>query len=90
MSEDNTMKVVDEWTNAACRMLKIDPEVLDTHLLLELTKEVAHEVARPAAPITTFLAGLAAGQAGGDGPAIRQAVQKMTALVEQWPDRPGA
>ncbi len=34
-----------------------------TRLVLDLARDVAHDVARPAAPLTTFLVGLAAGRA---------------------------
>ena len=34
-------------------------------LVLDLAREAAHGVARPAAPLTTFLAGYALGGAGG-------------------------
>lgn len=34
-------------------------------LVLDLAREAAHGVARPAAPLTTFLAGYALGAAGG-------------------------
>jgi hypothetical protein len=37
-------------------------------LVLDLTKDVAHGVARPAAPLTAYLLGLAAGRAAGAGP----------------------
>lgn len=41
--------------------------------VLDLARDVAHGVARPAAPLTTFLLGLAAGQRGGDQAAVDSA-----------------
>jgi len=43
-------------------------------LVLDLAREAAHGVARPAAPLTTFLAGYALGTEGG--------LDRLTALVD--------
>ena len=43
-------------------------------LVLDLAREAAHGVARPAAPLTTFLAGYALGAEGG--------LERLPALVE--------
>jgi hypothetical protein len=43
-------------------------------LVLDLAREAAHGVARPAAPLTTFLAGYALGAEGG--------LDRLAALVE--------
>ncbi|WP_405550811.1 DUF6457 domain-containing protein [Streptomyces sp. NBC_01171] len=72
-----------EWIAAAKAELGIDLDV-DIAELLDMTKVVAHEVARPAAPITSFLVGYAAAlQAGGAG-AVSEANRKVTGLAEQW------
>src|SRR4029077_11799559 len=52
------------WTEAACAELGLDPATVDERLILNLTRVVAHRVDRPAAPLTAFLAGLAAGRGG--------------------------
>ncbi|HEV7207948.1 MAG TPA: DUF6457 domain-containing protein [Mycobacteriales bacterium] len=59
----------------------LDPPLPDVPLLLDLSRDVAHGVARPAAPLTAFLVGLAAGRAGGDGPAVADAVRRVLALL---------
>jgi hypothetical protein len=41
-------------------------------------------VARPAAPLTTFLVGYAAAQAGGGPEAVAEASRKATALALRW------
>ena len=43
-------------------------------LVLDLAREAAHGVARPAAPLTTFLAGYALGAEGG--------LERLSALVD--------
>lgn len=76
--------VLDEWITAVKDELGIELDV-DTGVLLDLARDAAHGVARPAAPLTTFLVGYAAGQASGDGPqAVAEAARKATALALRW------
>jgi hypothetical protein len=41
-------------------------------------------VARPAAPLSAFVAGLAAGRAGGSPEQVRKAVSEITSLAGGW------
>ncbi|MFF8320429.1 NTP transferase domain-containing protein [Streptomyces bobili] len=75
--------VLDEWISAVKDELGIDLDV-DTGGLLDLARDAAHGVARPAAPLTTFLVGYAAGQAGGSPEAVAEAARKATALAIRW------
>lgn len=75
------MNVLDEFLRTTCRALGLDPAAVDQNLILDLTKDVAHNVARPAAPLSAFLVGLAAGKAGGDADAVRAAATKVAALA---------
>lgn len=76
--------VLDEWITAVKDELGVDLEV-DAPLLLDLARDAAHGVARPAAPLTTFLVGYAAGRAGSEGPqAVAEAVRKATDLAARW------
>ncbi|MGW4290864.1 DUF6457 domain-containing protein [Streptomyces sp. NPDC004673] len=72
-----------EWIAAAKAELGIDLDV-DVAGLLDMTKVVAHEVARPAAPLTSFLVGYAAALQGGGADAVSEANRKVTELAEQW------
>jgi hypothetical protein len=56
------VNILEEWTAAAATALGLDPAAIDRDLLLDLTRDVAHGVARPAAPLTAFLVGIAAGR----------------------------
>jgi Domain of unknown function (DUF6457) len=60
------MSTLEEWTATVVAELGIGDLVdADTRdLVLDMTKDVAHEVARPAAPLTAYLMGLAVGRAG--------------------------
>ncbi|MGP3932754.1 NTP transferase domain-containing protein [Nonomuraea sp. KM88] len=78
--EEARMNVLNEWTALACKELGIDPATVDRDLILDLTKEVAHGVARPAAPLTAYLLGLAQGA----GTAPEDAVTKLITLAKNW------
>ncbi len=78
--------MLDEWIAAAKTELGIDLEV-DTGVLLDLARDAAHGVARPAAPLTTFLVGYAAGRAGGGPDEVRAAAEKAAALAVRWAEQ---
>ncbi|QCX77960.1 molybdopterin-guanine dinucleotide biosynthesis protein MobA [Streptomyces sp. YIM 121038] len=77
--------LLDEWISAVKDELGIDLDV-DTGTLLDLARDAAHGVARPAAPLTTFLVGYAAGLAGASGgpQAVAEASRKAAALAARW------
>ena len=72
---------LEEWTEQVCGALGLDPGVVDRALVLDLARDVAHGVARPAAPLTAFLVGLAAGRDGADADSIRSAAQTVTSMA---------
>lgn len=73
------MTTLDDWTAAACTALGLDAGEAGAHqrLILDLAREVAHGVERPAAPVTAYLLGLAVGR--GADPA--QAAATLTELA---------
>jgi hypothetical protein len=75
------MNVLDDWIATVCDALGLHPDTIDRDLLLDLTRDVAHGVARPAAPLTSFLVGLAAGRAGGSTEDVARAVATVSGLV---------
>ncbi|MEU0248115.1 NTP transferase domain-containing protein [Streptomyces sp. NPDC006235] len=75
--------VLDEWISAVKDELGIDLDV-DTRGLLDLARDAAHGVDRPAAPLTTFLVGYAAARAGGGPEAVAEAARKAAALAVRW------
>jgi hypothetical protein len=77
------MSTLDEWTDAVCLELGLDPAVVDRSLVLDLARDVAHGVARPAAPLTTFLMGLAAGRNGATLDAVRAADASVRMLLPE-------
>jgi hypothetical protein len=74
------MNVLEEWTALVCRELGIDPARVDRNAVLDLTRDVAHGVARPAAPLTAYLVGLAQGA----GTAPDNAVERLSSLARDW------
>ncbi len=76
-----------EWVTAVCLELGLEGSV-DTDavvdLVLDLTSEVAHGVSRPAAPVTAFLVGLAAGRAQDAVVAARDYAQRIGGLAASW------
>ena len=74
------MSTLDEWVDAACAELGLDPAVVDQRVVLDLARQVAHQVDRPAAPVTAFLLGLAVGSGQQLGPAAGQLVD----LTDRW------
>jgi Domain of unknown function (DUF6457) len=73
--------VLDEWLEKLCKELDVPPDAVDSELLLDVARDVAHGVERRAAPLTTFVLGLAAGRAGGSREAIDSTTEKVQALI---------
>jgi Domain of unknown function (DUF6457) len=71
----------DRWVDELCAALGIEDDV-DVDALLDLARDSAHEVERRAAPVTTFLVGLAAGRAGGADP-VGDALAKAAAALQR-------
>jgi len=68
------------WMDAVCAELNISPDV-NVDVILDVAREAAHSVERPAAPVTTFLLGLAV--AGGMD--VNDAATKIQNLATTWP-----
>ncbi|MYT14230.1 Molybdopterin-guanine dinucleotide biosynthesis protein A [Streptomyces sp. SceaMP-e96] len=72
--------VLDEWITAVKAELGIELDV-DTAALLDLARDAAHGVTRPAAPLTTFLIGYAAGRQDRD---VKELADRAAALAHRW------
>jgi hypothetical protein len=79
------MSTLDDWVDTLATELGIDPAVVDRTLLLDVARDAAHQVARPAAPLTTFLVGYAAGRHGGGAQAVADAAAAASALAARQP-----
>ncbi len=67
MSDDGLIDAVRAWADELCAELGIAPEDVDIDAILGIAGLAARTVVRPAAPVTTFLLGYAAGRAHGAG-----------------------
>ena len=76
----------DDWLTVAAADLGVDPQVLDAEAVLDLARDVAHNVERKAAPLTAFLVGYAAATAAASGPEPDGAAlsHRVAALAREW------
>ena len=65
-SQDETLE---EWCRLLLRAFELVDVDVDINEVLSVAGVAAHSVVRPAAPLTTFIAGLAVGLASGPGQA---------------------
>lgn len=72
-----------DWIDELCDILEIDAEV-DEGLVLDVARDAAHGVERPAAPITTFLLGYAAALHGASPETVEELAGRASALAEKW------
>lgn len=77
------MEETEAWLAAAASALGIDGEMA-VNDLLALTRDVAHQVTRPAAPLTTYLVGVAV--AG--GLPLAEASAAVSRCLASWEAKP--
>jgi hypothetical protein len=70
---------MDEWIAALTAALEL-PSDVDVKSVLDVARDVAHNVERPAAPISTYLVGVAVGR--GMAPAV--AVERVQERAQGW------
>jgi hypothetical protein len=75
------VSVLDTWIAAACDELGLSPAEVEAKVLLDVARDVAHNVVRPGAPVTAYLMGLAVGR--GADPA--DVAARLSALALDWP-----
>lgn len=76
---------LEDWAAAVAAELGADVE-FDIEQVLDLARIAAHNVKRPAAPLTTFLAGFAAAQAGGSADDVVNAIEVASAFCDRAGD----
>jgi hypothetical protein len=79
-AEAGRRNVLDDWMARVRAELALD-DGTDRGIVLDLARDVAHGVARPAAPLTAYLLGVAVGR----GADPRAAAETITALAREWP-----
>ena len=70
------------WIDQLCEALGVDRAMVDIDRILEVSSSVAHRVARPAVPVSMFVAGLAA--AGTDPAAVERLLTQIVERTDAW------
>ncbi len=77
------------WIDELMDALDIEVE-MDAGLVLDVARAAAHQVQRPAAPVSTFLLGYAAALAGGKAETVEELAGRVVALADRWEGGDGA
>lgn len=79
--DSEAVQTAHEWLVEASQALGLPPEEATRHIkqLLDLTRDVAHNRSRPAAPLTSFLVGLASNSPE----EVTANIDKLSALVNK-------
>jgi hypothetical protein len=80
MDGAGSMNELDRWVAAAVVELGLEPADAQTTAVLDVARDVAHQVLRPGAPVTAYLLGVAVGR--GADPA--EAADRISALALKW------
>lgn len=72
-----------DWIDELMDALDIEAEI-DEGLILDVARQAAHRVQRPAAPISTFLLGWAAGQQGANPEELEALAARALDLANRW------
>ena len=77
-------EALDAWAATLRQRFDLAEDDVPVAAVLDLTRDVANGVARPAAPLGAFVAGLVAGRAGTDPAQVQEALAAVAALAESW------
>jgi hypothetical protein len=72
-----------DWIDELMDVLDIEGEI-DEGLVLDVARQAAHRVQRPAAPISTYLLGYAAALAGGGTEEVERLAGRVLDLADRW------
>ncbi len=75
---------MDDFLDRLCDLLDVGRDRVPVQEVLDLARDAAHGVERPAAPVTTFVAGLAAGLRGGSAEEVGRALRTASDLAVGW------
>jgi hypothetical protein len=78
---DDVAAALDTWWATLTEALGLEHVPVDRDAVLDLAGDAAHAIVRPAAPLTTFLAGYAAGLAGGGREDIERSIARARAAT---------
>ena len=74
------MSVLEDWAEVVCLEFDVPAGSVDARVILDLARDVAHRVDRPAAPLTAYQLGLAVAQ----GHPLEAAAARISELAAGW------
>ena len=77
-------EALDAWAATLRQRFDLAEDDVPVSAVLDMTRDVANGVARPAAPLGAFVAGLVAGRTGTDPAEVLAALREVAALAEGW------
>jgi Domain of unknown function (DUF6457) len=72
-----------EWTEQLSEALAVVDLEFEADAVLDLARDAAHQIDRPAAPLTTFLVGYAAALRGGKPSDLEDCIDIATELIAE-------
>ncbi len=79
------MDTLDDWADAVCAELGLDRDEAVQKTVLDLARVAAHQVDRPAAPLTAYFLGEAVGR----GMPLAETAARLQQLARGFADRTG-
>ncbi|MCW2648754.1 MAG: hypothetical protein QOF87_186 [Pseudonocardiales bacterium] len=91
MSESNQSgeAALEGWVNDLADRLGVDRDLVDVTLLLAVARDAARHVTKTAAPIATFLVGVAVAQRGGSQEDVAEAARQAQELASAFDAKNG-
>ncbi|MGH3160047.1 MAG: DUF6457 domain-containing protein [Streptosporangiaceae bacterium] len=74
------MTPLDRWTEVVCLEFGLPSGSVDARMILDMARDVAHGVDRPAAPLTAYLLGLAVAA----GHPLEASAARLSELASGW------
>lgn len=75
---------LERWVAVLAADLGVDVGEVDVQALLDVARDAAHSVIRPAAPLATFLVGYAAGRRAAAGTDLAPECAAASAAAARW------
>lgn len=72
------------WVAELVDLLHVDPDVVEVDAVLDLARDTAARVGRPAVPLTTFLVGVAVGARGGGLAGYERVAREVDDRMRAW------
>jgi Domain of unknown function (DUF6457) len=74
------MSALEDWTEVVCLEFDVPAGSVDARVILDMARDVAHRVDRPAAPLTAYLLGVAVAQ----GHRLEATAARISELASGW------